>query len=88
MSLVQSNLNDTVRILEDSVKKIFEIANDMLNRRSRVTDDCAIINVISILNSFFNSVLIKIKKSQTQLELCMKDHNVSFHSCISLLNSF
>lgn len=88
MNLVQNNFNDTVRLLEDSVKKTFEIANDMLDRQSKVADDCAIINIISILNSFFNSVLIKIKKSQTQLEQCLKDQNVNLQSCISSLNIF
>lgn len=88
MSLVQSNFNDTVRILEDSVRRTFEIANDILDRQTRVTDDCAIINIISILNSFFNSVLIKIKKSQTQLEQCLKDQNVNLQSCIASLNIF
>lgn len=88
MHFLQNNFNDTVRLLENSVQKTFEIANGILDRQTKVTDNCAIINIIAILNSFFTSVLMKIKKSQTQLEQCLKEQNVNLQSCISSLNIF
>lgn len=88
MNFLQNNFNDTVRLLEDSVQKTFDIANNILDRQTKISDNCAIINIISILNSFFGSVLTKIKKSQTQLEQCLKDQNVNLQTCISSLNIF
>jgi conserved oligomeric Golgi complex subunit 7 len=88
MNFMQTNFNDTVRLLESCVLKTFQTANEVLDRQLKITDSCSIINIISILNSFFNSVLTKIKKSQTQLENCLKDQSVNLQSCISSLNIF
>ena len=72
--ILQSNSADTMRYLEASTAKVFELANQALSRQTKITQNCAIVSLIYILNMFFKSFLEKVKKVQLQLDASRGDH--------------
>lgn len=74
MKILQSNSSDTIRCLESSMLKMFELVNQSIDRQSKITQNCAIVSLIYILNTFFKSFLEKVKKAQLQLDASRSDH--------------
>lgn len=72
--ILQSNSSDTIRALENSLTKIFEWVEASIERQTKITDDCAIVSLIYILNTFFKNFLQKVKKVQLQLDASRTDH--------------
>lgn len=72
--ILQSNSSDTIRCLENSLAKVFEWIEDSIERQSQITQNCAIVSLIYILNTFFKSFLEKMKKAQLQLDASRSDH--------------
>lgn len=72
--VLQSNSSDTVRSLDNLILKIFEWVDDAIERQKKITQNCAIVSLIYILNTFFKSFLERIKKAQLQLDATRSDH--------------
>ena len=72
--ILQSNSSDTIRCLENSLVKVFEWIDDSIERQTKITQNCAIVSLIYILNTFFKSFLEKMKKAQLQLDASRTDH--------------
>lgn len=72
--ILQSNSSDTIRALENSLTKIFEWVESSVERQTKITDDCAIVSLIYILNTFFKTFLEKVKKAQLQLDASRSEH--------------
>lgn len=72
--ILQSNSSDTIRCLENSLVKVFEWIEDSIERQSKITQNCAIVSLIYILNTFLKSFLEKMKKAQLQLDASRSDH--------------
>lgn len=72
--IVQNNSSDTIRSLENSLTKLFEWVESSIERQSTITEDCAVVSLIYILNTFFKSFLEKVKKAQLQLDASRSDH--------------
>lgn len=71
---VQNNSSDTIRSLENSLTKVFEWVESSIERQSKITEDCAVVSLIYILNTFFKAFLEKVKKAQLQLDASRSDH--------------
>lgn len=72
--ILQSNSSDTIRCLENSLVKVFEWIDESIERQSTITQNCAIVSLIYILNTFLKSFLDKMKKAQLQLDASRTDH--------------
>lgn len=72
--VLQSNSSDTVRCLDNLLLKLFEWVNQSIDRQSKITQNCAIVSLIYILNTFFKAFLEKVKKAQLQLDASRSDH--------------
>lgn len=72
--ILQSNSSDTIRALENSLMNVFEWVQASIDRQTKITDDCAIVSLIYILNTFFKTFLEKVKKAQLQLDASRSDH--------------
>lgn len=90
LKIIQTNGSETVRCLENSISKVFEWINEAIDRQSSITQDCAIVSFIYILNTFFRSKLLeKFKKAQLQISASrteIQDWNL-FQICIALLQN-
>lgn len=90
LKIMQSNSSETVRCLESSISKTFEWVHQSIDRQSAITQDCAIISLIYILNTFFKTkYLEKFKKAQLQLDASRNDQQDwnLLQICISLLQN-
>lgn len=72
--ILQSNSSDTIRSLDNALPKVFEWVQNSIERQSKITQNCAIVSLIYILNTFFKSFLEKVKKAQLQLDASRTDH--------------
>lgn len=74
IKIMQTNGGDTVRLLENAVPKVFEWIDKAVDRQSSITQDCAIISLIYILNTFLKTKFLdKFKKAQLQLDASRND---------------
>ncbi|CAG9809149.1 unnamed protein product [Chironomus riparius] len=90
LKIMQTNGSETVRCLENSIYKVFEWVHQSIDRQSSITQDCAIISIIYILNTFFKTkYLEKFKKAQLQLDASRSDQQDwnLLQICISLLQN-
>lgn len=90
LQIMQSNGSETVRCLESAVTKVFEYIHLLIDRQSLITQDCAIISLIYILNTFFKTKFLeKFKKAQLQLDASRNDQQDwnLLQICISLLEN-
>lgn len=88
--IIQTSGSETVRCLENSTSKVFEWVHAAIDRQSSITQDCAIISLIYILNTFFRTKFLeKFKKAQLQLEASRSDQQDwnLLQICISLLQN-
>ena len=72
--ILQTNSSDTIRSLETSLAKVFEWIENSIERQRKITENCAIVSLIYILNTFFKAFLDKVKKAQLQLNASRSDH--------------
>lgn len=87
--IMQTSSSETIRCLENSLSKIFDWVNEAIDRESAITQDCAIVSLIYILNTFFKGYLEKFKKAQLQLDASRTDHQDwnLLQICIALLQN-
>lgn len=71
--ILQTNSSDTIRSLENSLPKVFEWVESSIERQGKITENCAIVSLIYILNTFFKTFLDKVKKAQLQLDASRGD---------------
>lgn len=86
--IIQSNSADTIRSLESSLVKVFELTDKSLERQSKITQNCAIVSHIYILNTYFKAFLERMKKAQLQLEATKSGEHQDWNLlsiCITLL---
>lgn len=90
IKIIQSNGGDTVRSLENAIPKVFRWIADAIDRSCLITQDCALISLIYILNAFFKTKFLdKFKKAQLQLDASrneQQDWNL-LQICVSLLEN-
>lgn len=72
--VLQSNSSDTVRCLDNLLLKVFDSVHQSIERQSMITQNCAIVSLIYILNAFLKAFLDKVKKAQLQLDASRSDH--------------
>lgn len=90
LPIMQTNASETVRCLESAVTKVFENVHQIVDRQSTITQDCAIISLIYILNTFLKTKFLeKFKKAQLQLDASRNDQQDwnLLQICISLLQN-
>lgn len=91
LKIMQTNGSETVRCLENSISKVFEWIHQSIDRQSQITQDCAIISIIYILNTFFKTkYLEKFNKARLQLDASRSDQQQDWNLlqiCISLMQN-
>ncbi|CRL05018.1 CLUMA_CG018137, isoform A [Clunio marinus] len=86
--ILQTNSSDTIRSLDNSLVKIFEWVQQSIDRQTKITQNCAIVSLIYILNTFFKSFLEKMKKAQLQLDASSRNDHQDWNLlqiCITFL---
>jgi hypothetical protein len=90
LKIMKSSGSETVRSLENLTSKIVEWVNEIIDRQQNITENCAIVSMIYILNTFFRAkVFEKFKKAQLQLDASRSEHQDwnLFQICITFLQN-
>ncbi|CAO1390021.1 unnamed protein product [Diamesa hyperborea] len=89
LDIMRPSAGETIRCLEGSISKIFDWTNESITRSANITQHCAVISLVYMLNTFYKNYLEKFKKGQLQLEASRtanQDWNL-LQICINLLQS-
>ncbi|KAG5673775.1 putative Conserved oligomeric Golgi complex subunit 7 [Polypedilum vanderplanki] len=90
LKIMQTSGSESVRSLENTILIMFDYINQLIERQSLITQDCSIITIIYILNTFFKTKFLeKFKKAQLQLDASrtdQQDWNL-LQICISLIQN-